>query len=343
MSSLFERAVSALFGSSSKPNDVDQQLIRDTTDAFVETVEPRVRLSSRYREKLADNVARTLSHLRELGARLPVEPVVLSRGAWSDDPRVRAFFAGVDDVSTCIGRSDEVREFFGTHSACEEAYALLGMQRKERTVFAPRLEGEVLKQDVQQTTVSFSGHRLLAAAPDMAQARLEVGRRIMQRLAQLVLARIVDIDKQVQDLDLQKAKLATRLRMLRSARDGMAPLVEQGLTIEQQIRDVEGQLKGATEDYAQARGNLLTLDGYIEQMNVVLGQPEQHLALAHVPLRVTRMGVKAEAGQVEDVDELDLAELSIGEGLLATIAFVRIPRSEVPPKQDLLAQAQRLL
>jgi hypothetical protein len=35
--------------------------------------------------------------------------------------------------------------------------------------------------------------------------------------------------------------------------------------------------------------------------------------------------------------------LSIGEGLLATIAFVRIPRSEVPPKQDLLAQAQRLL
>jgi hypothetical protein len=153
----------------------------------------------------------------------------------------------------------------------------------------------------------------------------------------------VDIDKQVQDLDLQKAKLATRLRMLRSARDGMAPLVEQGLTIEQQIRDVEGQLKGTTEDYAQARGNLLTLDGYIEQMNGVLAQPAQHLALAHVPLRVTRMGVKAEAGQVEDVDELDLAELSIGEGLLATIAFVRIPRSELPPKQDLLAQAQRLL
>jgi hypothetical protein len=343
MASLFERAVSALFGSSAKSSDADQQLIQDTTDAFVETVEPRVRLSSRYREKLADNVARTISHMRALGTRLPSEAIVLSRGAWSDDPHVRAFFAAADDVSTCIGRSDEVREFFDTHSDCKEAYVLLGMQRKERTVFAPRLEGEVLKQDVQQTTVSFSGHRLLAAAPDMAQARLEVGQRIMQRLAQLVLSRIVSMDQQVQDLNLQKAKLATRLRMLRSARDGMAPLVEQGLTIEQQIRDVERDLKETTEGYAEARGNLVTLDGYIEQMNAVLAQPEQHLALAHVPLRVSRMGVKAEAGQVADVNELDLAELSIGEGLQATIAFVRIARSELPPKEDLLAQAHRLL
>jgi hypothetical protein len=343
MASFFGRAASALFGSSDKPSDVDGQLIQDTTDAFVETVEPRVRLSSRYREKLADNVAHTISHMRALGARLPSEAIVLSRGAWSEEPRVRAFFAAADDVSTCIGRSDEVREFFDAHSDCNEAYALLGMQRKERTVFAPRLEGEVLKQDVQQTTVSFSGHRLLAAAPDMAQARLEVGQRIMQRLAQLVLSRIMNIDQQVQDLSLQKAKLATRLRMLRSARDGMAPLVEQGLTIQQQIRDVEREFNETTEGYAEARGNLITLDGYIEQMNAVLAQPEQHLSLAHVPLRVSRMGVKADAGQVADVDELDLTELSIGDGLQATIAFVRIPRSELPPKEDLLAQAHRLL
>ena len=343
MSSLFERAVSTLFGSSAKASDVDRQLIQETTDAFVETVEPRVRLSSRYREKLADNVAGTLSHLRKLGAQLPSEPIVLSRGAWSEDPRVRAFFVAPDEVSTCIGRSDEVREFFESHSDCNEAYALLGMQRKERTVFAPRLEGEVLKQDVQQTTVSFSGHRLLAVAPDMAQARLDVGRRIMQRLAQLVLARVVNIDDQVQDLQLQKAKLGTRLRMLRSARDGMAPLVDHGLTIGQQILDVERQLKDTAEGYAEARGALLTLDGYMEQMNAVLAQPEQYLTLAHVPLRVSRMGVKAEVGQVEGVDELDLSELSIGDGLQATIAFVHISRSELAPKEDLLAQAHRLL
>jgi hypothetical protein len=30
--------------------------------------------------------------------------------------------------------------------------------------------------------------------------------------------------------------------------------------------------------------------------------------------------------------DLDLTELSLGDGLRATIALVRIPRSELPPK-----------
>ncbi|HEY6356354.1 MAG TPA: hypothetical protein VIY30_17870, partial [Burkholderiaceae bacterium] len=256
---MFERVVSALFGSAAKPSGADRQLIRDMTDAFVETVEPRVRLRSRYREELADNVARTVSHLRELGVQMPSDPVALCRAAWSEDPRIRAFFAAADDVATCIGRSDDVREFFDTHSECTDVYALLGMQRKERTVFAARLEGEVLKQDVQQTTINFSGHRLLAVASDMAQARLEVGRRIIERLAQLALTRILHSEQQVNDLHLRKAMLNTRLRMLRSARDGMAPLVEQGLTIEQQIHDVERDLKETADDYTEARGNVATL------------------------------------------------------------------------------------
>ncbi len=340
---MFERVVSALFGSAAKPSGADQQLILDMTDAFVEAVEPRVRLSSRYREKLADNVARTVSHLRELGAQMPSDPLVLSRAAWSEDPRIRAFFAAADDVATCIGRSDEAREFFDTHSQCTDAYALLGMQRKERTVLAARLEGEVLKQDVQQTTINFGGHRLLAVAPDMAQARLEVGRRIMERLAQLALTRILNSQQEVNDLHLRKAMLNTRLRMLHSARDGMAPLVEHGLTIEQQILDVERELKETADDYAEARTNLATLDGTIDLMNAVLSHPEQQVALAHVPLRLTRMGVKVESGQAGEADSLDLTELSIGEGLQATITFVRIPRDELPPREDLLSQAQRAL
>ena len=208
---------------------------------------------------------------------------------------------------------------------------------------AARLEGEVLRQDVQQTTINFSGHRLLAVAPDMAQARLEVGRRIMERLAQLALTRILNSEQEVNDLHLRKAMLNTRLRMLHSARDGMAPLVEHGLTIEQQILDVERELKETADDYAEARTNLATLDGTIDLMNAVLAHPEQQVALAHVPLRLTRMGVKVESGQAGEADSLDLTELSIGEGLQATITFVRIPRDELPPREDLLSQAQRAL
>jgi hypothetical protein len=147
----------------------------------------------------------------------------------------------------------------------------------------------------------------------------------------------------VNDLHLRKAMLNTRLRMLHSARDGMAPLVEHGLTIEQQILDVEREIEETADDYAEARTNLATLDGTIDLMNAVLANPEQQVALAQVPLRLTRMGVKVESGQAGEADSLDLTELSIGEGLQATITFVRIPRDELPPREDLLSQAQRAL
>ena len=343
MSSLFERVVSGLFGAADKPGtDVDQQLVDETTDLIVGIVEPRIKLRSGYRNKLAGGVRQTIAHLREVAQGLPPQALLLSRQAWADDPQVRAFFAAAQDVSTCIGRCDELRQFFDEHPDGTEAYALLGMQHQERQVLAARLEGSEVRQDVAQTTVSFGDHRLLAAAADLAGSRFEVGRRIVQRLAQLVLARVVAIDEQVQDLHLRKAKLGVRLRMLRAAREGMQPLVSEGLTIEQQIQEVERDMRETADDYAAAKSSVATLDGFIGHINAVLEQPQSQVALRRQRLRVNRMGVKVDRPD-DEADELELAELSIGDGLRATIAFVRIPRDELPPREDVVAQALRAL
>jgi hypothetical protein len=344
MSSLFERVARALFGpAEGKPSEADQQLIDDAIEGFVEIVEPRVRLRSGYRDKLAPDMRRTIAHLREFGRELPPEPIALSRDAWSQDPRVRAFFGAAADIPVVVGRSRELRRFFDGHPGASEACALLGMQRQDKTVLAARMEGGQLRQDVAQTTVSFSGHRLLAPAEDAAHVRLEIGHRIMQRLAQLVLARIVGVEEQAKALDEHKAYLGMKLRMLQRARDGMQSLVsEEGAGTEQQIHDVERALKETTEGYREAKHSLTTLDGYIAHMSAVLAHPEEHAALTQERLRLNRMGVKVEPGS-EEADDIDLAELSIGEGQRATVALVRIPRAELPPKEDMLAQAQKLL
>ena len=56
-------------------------------------------------------------------------------------------------------------------------------------MFAPKIEGDELKQDVAQVSVSFSEHRVVAPAPTLAATRLEIGRRILQRHAQIGLSR----------------------------------------------------------------------------------------------------------------------------------------------------------
>ena len=340
MPSLLERVAGALFGGDS--GGPDQQLIDEATEAIVETVEPRLRALSGYRRKLAGSVSQTIAHLRALG-REPLEPIPFGRSVWSQDPRVNAFFASADEVPACIGRSEEVRRFFEQHSECSEAYALLGMKREERKVLAPRLEGDSLKQDVARVSVSFSGHRLIAPGADAAQTRLEVGRRIIERLAQLALARVASLGEKAAGLEQHKAFLAARLRMLKLGRGGIEGLVSDPEKTASQIRALERELKETSEGYAEAKSTLFNPDGCIDQINAVLARPGEQVALTHVLLRLNRMGIEVEAGSSEPAADLDLTELSLGDGLRATIALVRIPRGELPPVEDKLAEAEKYL
>src|SRR5512138_1923926 len=98
---LFTRLAGALFGGGDK--SVDAALIAEMTDAVVDAVEPKVRMHSRYRQKLEPCIRTSIAHLRSLGSAL-AEPLPLTRAAWASDPRVNAFFATADDVPACLGR-----------------------------------------------------------------------------------------------------------------------------------------------------------------------------------------------------------------------------------------------
>src|SRR5215475_6313988 len=148
--SLFERVTAALFGGRDTATDdpAERQLVADVIELVVEAVEPRCRLNTRYQAKLEDCIRKTIAYLREVG-REGLEPVLFTRAAWSDDPRLNAFFATADDVPACLGRSTELRAFFDdpANREAQEAYALLGMKKDERTVFAPQLQGDAVTHD----------------------------------------------------------------------------------------------------------------------------------------------------------------------------------------------------
>jgi hypothetical protein len=343
---MLNRLVASLFGGGPPSLDdaAERQLIAEAVEAVVDTVEPRVRHRSGYAAKLEPCVRKAIAHLRAI-AREPLEPVLMARAAWHDDPRLNAFFATADDVPACLGRSRELRAFFEdpANADAQEAYALLGMKKEERTVFAPQFEGDTLKGDVAQVTVSFSGHRVVAPTSTQAASRLEVGRRIIQRFGQVALSRIIALDNKATELQQHKAYLGARLRLLNLARDGMEGIVTDPATIGEQIKTVERELKEAVDDYIETKASLATLDGYIQQIDDVFSHPEQHLTLTHTPLRLTRMGLKADAATTGPLNELTLTELTVGENLQAAIAAVRCPRSEMPPKEDLVAKAERYL
>jgi hypothetical protein len=310
----------------------DAALLAQAIDSVVDAVEPKVKLHSRYRQKLEPCVRKSIDYLRSLAGE-PLEPVLLSRAAWASDQRVNAFFATADDVPALLGRSVELRRFFDNDPA-PEAYALLGMKKEERSALSV--------DDKQQTLVSFSGHRLIAPHAVRAEARVEVGRRILLRLAQVALMRIVAMDQKATELGEHKAYLGARLRILRLAEDGMEGLVKDRSKIAADRKALERELKETVDGYIDAKGSLATLDGYMGHIEEVFSNPEQHVGVSHSSLRVSTLGVRMTDDAVGPANELSLVELSIGD-LRAAIAVARCPRAEMPSKEDLIAQAERLL
>lgn len=343
---MFERLAAAIFGGAAQTDAeaADARLVAESIEAVVEAVEPRIRLRPHYEQKLEGCIRRTISHLREM-SKAPLEPVLLTRASWAGDPRVNAFFATPDDVPECLGHSRELRAYFAdpANEAIQEAWGLLGMKKVERTVYAPQLQGDAVRHDVAQITVSFSAHRIIAPSDTLLATRVKVGRRIIQRLAQVALSRIIAVDMKASELQERKAYLGARLRVLTLARDGMEGLVSDMSTIADQMATVQAELAGTVDDYIEVKASLATLDGYIQQVDAVFGHPEQHLSLTTVPLRVSRLGVKMEDDAVGAINELTLTELAIGEGFQAVIAIVRCPRSELPPEESRLARGERYL
>jgi hypothetical protein len=340
--SLLDRALAVLFGRAAQDVPEEQQLVAELTDLVVDTVEPRVRAHRRYRQKLEPCVRTTMAWLREIG-RMPLEPLVLARETWGEHAALRAFFARAEDIPAFLGRTRELRAFFQAQAGVPQAYALLGMRLEEKTVFAPHFVDGILMQDVTQTTVNFAAHRLVGVAATEQQMRLEVGRRMMLRLAQVALGRILEIDRQGLKQEQHKAYLMTRLRFLKLARDGAQGIVDDPASIDSQIREVQAELDRAVKDFIEAKSSLVTLDGYIAQIEAVFGRPQEHVALTRRPLRLDRMNVKLPDDSAEVQPPLALAELRIGDRLDVVIAAVRCPRTELPPPKDLLAHAERFL
>lgn len=343
---LFSNVSAMLFGESplGAADDPDRPVVEAAVEAVVDAVDPRLRLVSRYREKIAPGVRRTIAHLRELARKLP-GPLDLSRTAWSTNPSLAAFFATPDDIPLFLGRSHELRAFFDApaNAAAREAYALLGMKLEERSVLGAALVKDAVQRDVAQKTVGFSGHRLFAPAAELLACRREVGTRILRRLAAQALQRIIAHERRVNELEERKAILAARLRLLTLRRGGLQGVAGDAPDESAEIAELERVLKATVDDYIDTKTSLATLDGTIGIINETLGAPENQVDISTIHRRLNRMGVVVAADSSELAHDFDFLELSIGEDLRAVIAFVRILRSEMPPPEDRLKDAARHL
>jgi len=329
----------SIFGTGRDDTPYPDELIARAIERAVDGTDPRLRALSGYQKKLRAAAVHAIDHVVSLvdGLRAPLE---LGGARFATDPELVAYFASVAQVQELLALDPELNRWRASApDGDEHIVALLLMERHERHVFGVALEGEILRHDVAQTTVSFAGHRLVDPAAAQDETLRLLRRRAFDHLLSLALGRITAAHAEREELERDRYLLRRKQAALAAghwgfdAAAGKTPPDPQAL--QQQLAEIESQLA------ALGAGPGL-LKAHLDIVADVLAQAEKNFWVAREPLVVDRLGVKQkEPGATAPPIELAVLHNAAGASLVGRL--IGIARAELPPPRDLLREAQRYL
>jgi hypothetical protein len=268
-----------------EPAPYPPELIERAIERTVDGTDPRQRALSGYQKKLRGAVIHALDHVVSLVDSLPA-PLALSAGHYVTDPELCAYFASVEHLHELLAREPTLNAWHRSAAGrgAEPIVALLLMEQHERQVFGVALEGDRLRHDVAQTTISFARHRLVDPTGTENETRRLLKRRAFDHLLTLALGRLAASQLQCEERQHERALLRRKLTAFEAGRWGgfdhpsdAAP--GDPAALQHLLEDVESQL-----DALRVSTGLLT--GHLDLVMDVLMQADYQLWSARTPLVV---------------------------------------------------------
>jgi hypothetical protein len=322
----------------------DKREIVETTERLLR-FSPRLRLVSRYQQRLGPKVGTALDYIRPLVAGLPA-PREASVSAWGTDPYIHAFFGTAHDVELAFSRAPELREFFDASTNAQEAYAVLGMEMTERSTLGVALEGDVMRTDVPQVTMNFSDHQVRICGQTEAALREEIVLRMLDQLALQGLANFAGGSSRHEELERERGLLKSRLRLLERQGTGMRSVLGGGGEKDPgEVALLRGQIEQNDRELAALRDQSGALDRQLECLAEVLTDARSCFSVQSLHVRLSRMNVLLPEGNTAPGDELDLltAHVPGDPPLVRAFSLVRFARAGMLSRTSLLDEAERLL
>jgi hypothetical protein len=322
----------------------DRERVGESIERIM-ALHPQLRLARQYRKRLAPAVGTSLAYLRDLVDAVPA-PREASAAAWAVDPYVHAWFAAPDDVASTLSRAAELRAFFDNNSDLPEACAVLGMEMTERHILGVRQEGDTMRRDVPQTTVSFSDHQVRMCGRDDAELRNGIVARLLDQLALEGLARTAADKSRRTALEKERALLKTRLQLLERQGRGIRGLI--GGDVAQDLAELE-RLAAQVEENAQNLAGLglreEALDRELEYVRAVFAHPERHLTVSTRRLRLNRMNVVLEGEDAQEGEELAfrIASVPTMPPRIRAFSLIRFARASMLPQRSMFDEAEQQL
>ena len=328
----------SIFGSNQARGGYPESLIEMAIERAIDGTYPRLRAVPGYKKSLREPVIHAIDHVISLVDSIP-EVIQASKIDYSKTPILSAVFVSPDHMREVFGGDAVLGEFRENNAAATESItALLLAECKAKNTLGVALEGEILRRDVAQVTVSFGNHRLLAPATSEDESRRLLKHRAFDHLISLGLMKIGEAKGERAELNHHRELLRSKLGVLQKSgwsfdrQDG-----GQGdpVKLQQELDEIEGQLNGLVVDDR-------TLIGQLNVIVDVLANAEKYLWAEGVELHLDKMNIKREAGGA-DANQLCFTELHNARGSKLAVLLVSLNPDELPQRQSFAANISRAL
>lgn len=179
-------------------NKLQQQSETERLSSAVETIvegtDIRLRAIGNYQKRLRMSARELLDYIEDLIADMP-PAVEVSRTAYSNNSLVNTLFVSTEAMHRLFSQSSPVQTFFNNlkNRQRREVFALLFLNRTAKNIFAAELRGEVILREVPQTSVSFSGHQLIAPQATEEAARGALKKILFESVIQQLKLQIIQL------------------------------------------------------------------------------------------------------------------------------------------------------
>jgi hypothetical protein len=319
-----------------------EDLIERAIERAVDGTDRRLRALTGYKKRLRPAVIHAIDHVVGLVDTLP-PPLELDGRNYGSDAELNAYFASVDHMNEILSRDAEMRQWQKSpgNAAAERVFALLMMELSERNVLGVALEGNELRHDVAQVTVSFNKHRMVDPTSVEDETRRLLKRRAFDHLLTLALGGISEAHGERGDLQRERDLLRSKLAALAAGHWGFGNDTDEAAgeappnprALEQRIKDIDAQLSTLSTGL---------LKSHLDVLVDVLAAAEKNLHDDDLTLCIDRQGVKqSQASSLATPITLNMLHNSAGRSIV--MRLTSIARADLPPPPDFLREAQRFL
>ncbi len=329
---------SSLFApSETTTTDLDEALVNLAIERAVDGTDVRLRAVRDYKKRLREPVISAVEHIIAMTDDIPAA-TELSPEAYSDDPRLRTFFASPQRISEVAGSFPSIRKLrrAGAKPLPDNLYGLLSMEWSERNVLGMDTVGSQVRRGVAQVVVNFSNYRFLCPSATEEESRRAIRQRVYDYVLTEALTRIVDMRE-------QRTQLKRKLEVLNAGQWGLESMFSPEESESSNEAALELEVEALDKELEKLGGDTGSLDVALDLVSDSLMNVETSLSLQPLELSLDYRGVKATDPSAKGVHTVKLTEVQAQPDKRRIILMCRLPDTALPEKKNFLREAQRLL